>query len=50
MLEYAISIKYMLAGYAVILVVLAVYVISLVIRWRSLEQVLHSLEGRKKKD
>jgi hypothetical protein len=50
MLEYAISIKYMLAGYAVILIVLAVYVISLFIRWRNLEQDLHLLEDIRKND
>jgi hypothetical protein len=44
MLGYAISIRYMLAGYSVILIVLAVYIISLFIRWRSLKQDLHSLE------
>jgi|BarGraIncu01121A_1022015.scaffolds.fasta_scaffold101378_2 hypothetical protein len=44
MLGYAISIKYMFAGYAVILVVLAVYIVSFFIRWRSLKRDLHALE------
>jgi len=44
MIEYAVSIKYMLAGYAVILGVLALYIASLFIRWRNLKQDLETLK------
>lgn len=44
MIEYATSMKYMLAGYAVILTVLAIYIVSLFIRWRNLKRDLHTLE------
>ena len=44
MIEYAISIKYMLAGYTVILTVLALYIISLFIRWRNLKRDLQTLK------
>ena len=50
MLGYAISIKYMLAGYAVILVVLTVYIVSLFIRWRNLKRDLRALEVINKKE
>lgn len=50
MLGYAISIKYMLAGYGVIFSVLAVYLISLAVRWRNLKRDLHSLEEIGKKE
>jgi len=49
MIEYATSIKYMLAGYAVILTVLALYIISLFIRWRNLERDLHTIKKIYKK-
>ena len=49
MLGYAISIKYMLAGYAVILIVLGLYLVSLFVRWRNLKRDLHSLEEVDKK-
>jgi hypothetical protein len=44
MIEYAISIKYMLAGYTVILTVLAIYITSLFIRWRTLKRDLQTLK------
>jgi CcmD family protein len=50
MLSYAISIKYMLAGYGVIFTVLAVYLFSLFVRWRNLKRDLHSLDEIGKKD
>lgn len=50
MLEYAISIKYMLAGYAVILTVLALYLVSLFIRWRNLKRDFQILNENQKKD
>jgi hypothetical protein len=40
----------MFAGYAVILVVLAVYVVSLLIRWCNLKRDLHALEEINKKE
>ncbi|MCX6035654.1 MAG: hypothetical protein NTV38_11865 [Chloroflexi bacterium] len=49
MIEYAISIKYMLAGYAVILSVLALYIVSLFIRWRNLKRDLQTLNEIQKK-
>ncbi|MBE3068382.1 MAG: hypothetical protein IMZ73_13305 [Chloroflexi bacterium] len=50
MIEYATSIKYMLAGYAVILTVLALYILSLFIRWRNLKRDLQTLKEIQKKD
>jgi hypothetical protein len=44
MIEYATSIKYMLAGYTMILTVLALYIISLFIRWRNLKKDLQTLK------
>jgi len=49
MIEYAISIKYMLAGYTVILTVLALYILSLFIRWRNLKRDLQTLKEIQKK-
>ncbi len=50
MIEYAISLKYMLAGYAVILTVLVLYIVSLFIRWRNLKRDLQMLKETQKKD
>ena len=49
MLETTLSIKYMLAGYSIILTVLAVYLISLVVRWKNLKRDLTTLEEIAKK-
>jgi len=49
MIEYAISIKFMLAGYTVILAVLALYIISLLIRRRNLKRDLQTLKEIQKK-
>ena len=49
MIPYDVSIKYMTAGYAVILLVLAVYLISLVVRWRDLQRDLQTLEELQQK-
>ena len=49
MLDYAVSMKYMLAGYVVILSILAIYLVSLVVRWRNLKrdmEVLKELQGK----
>ena len=50
MLNEAISKNYMLAGYAVILTVLALYIVSLFIRWRNLKRDLQTLKEIQKKD
>jgi hypothetical protein len=50
MIEYTISIKYMLAGYAVIFTVLALYLVSLFIRWRNLKRDLQLLKETQKTD
>lgn len=44
MIPYDISIKYMLAGYSIIMIVLAIYLASLVIRWRELQNDLKNLQ------
>lgn len=49
MLGYAISIKYMIAGYTVILIILAIYLVSLFVRWLSLSRDLRFLEENNKK-
>jgi hypothetical protein len=49
MIEYAISIKYMIAGYVVILSVLAIYIVSLFVRWRALKRDLQMLKELQKK-
>jgi hypothetical protein len=49
MIAYATSIKYMLAGYVVILTVLALYLVSLFIRWRNLKRDLQILKEIQKK-
>ena len=48
MIPYAISIKYMVAGYAVIFVVLTIYIISLITRWQRLKHDLLTLENLEK--
>lgn len=40
--------NYMIAGYAVALIVLAIYLVSLIVRWRNLRQELELLEEMKK--
>jgi hypothetical protein len=45
MIAYAISIKYMIAGYAAIFIVMTLYIVSLVIRWQKLKQDLQTLEN-----
>jgi CcmD family protein len=49
MLDTAISIKYMLAGYAVVLVLIPAYLVSLVLRRRALKRKLQDLEELAKK-
>jgi CcmD family protein len=48
MIPYATSIKYLLAGYTVIFVILAVYFVSLFLRWRKLQRDLRMLVKAKK--
>ncbi len=44
MIPYATSIKYMIGGYSVIFGILAIYLISLVVRWQRMKRDLKSLE------
>jgi CcmD family protein len=44
MIAYAVSIKYMLAGYTAIFIVLIAYLVSLFLRWRKLKRDLQDLE------
>jgi Flp pilus assembly protein TadB len=43
-IAYAVSIKYMFAGYATIFVVLMAYLVSLFLRWRKLKRDLQFLD------
>jgi hypothetical protein len=45
MISYAISIKYMLAGYAIIFLALAVYIISLFIRWNKFKRDMETIRN-----
>lgn len=38
MIPYSTSVQYMLAGYTAIFIVLALYIISLFVRWRKLKR------------
>lgn len=49
MIPYDISIKYMIAGYCVILIVLAVYLASYFVRWKNLKRDLKTLQEIEKK-
>jgi hypothetical protein len=49
MLNEVISKNYMIAGYAAMLSVLAVYLVSLFIRWRNLKRDLKTLKDFQKK-
>jgi len=44
MIPYATSIKYMIGGYSAIFVMMAVYLISLVLRWRRMKRDRRMLE------
>ncbi len=48
MIPYAISLKYMIAGYAVIFIVLTIYLVNLLIQWRRLKRDLKALEDLQK--
>ncbi len=50
MISYAISIKYMLAGYAVIFLVLAAYIVSLIIRWKRYRRDLETIKNLEKEE
>lgn len=50
MLDYAVSIKYMLAGYGIIFLVLSGYLISLYVRWKNLTRDYQTLFALMKKD
>jgi hypothetical protein len=49
MIDPVVSIKYMLGGYAAITIVLAVYLVSLIVRWRNLKRDLKTLDEIQKK-
>jgi hypothetical protein len=49
MLPYDVSIKYMLAGYAVIFITLAIYLVSLLARWKKLRRDLNALRQIERK-
>jgi len=49
MIPYEVSIKYMLAVYIVILLVLAAYLTSLFVRWKNLKRELKALQEIEKK-
>jgi uncharacterized protein HemY len=49
MIPFATSIKYMLAGYSVILFVLIIYLVSLFIRFRNLKRDIQMFEEIRKK-
>jgi hypothetical protein len=44
MIPYAVSIKYMLVGFTAILLILAIYLASLFIRWRRLKRDLQTFQ------
>jgi hypothetical protein len=48
MIPYAISLKYMIAGYAVIFIVLTIYLVNLFIQWQRLKRDLQTLEDLQK--
>ncbi len=48
MIPYATSIRFMIAGYTVIFLILAVYLISLILRWRRLKRDLQMLQNLNK--
>jgi hypothetical protein len=48
MIPFAVSLKYMIAGYAVIFIVLAIYLVNLLIQWRRLKHDLETLEDLQK--
>ena len=49
MLDPVVSIKYMLAGYAVVLVIIPAYIVSLILRWRTQKRNLRDLDELKEK-
>lgn len=44
MIPNAVSIKYMLAGFTAIFLILAIYLVSLFVRWRRLKRDIQTLE------
>lgn len=49
MLPYDISLKYMIGGYAVIFIILTLYIISLLARWKTLRRDLQILQENEEK-
>jgi hypothetical protein len=44
MIPYAVSIKYMLVGYTAIFLVMAIYMVSLFVRWRRFKRDLQTFK------
>jgi hypothetical protein len=49
MIPYAVSIKYMIAGYTAIFTIQIVYLVSLVMRWRRLKRDIKMLDDLSQK-
>jgi hypothetical protein len=49
MIPYVVSLKYMIAGYAVIFIVLIIYLVNLFIQWQRLKNDLKTLEDLQKR-
>jgi hypothetical protein len=45
MIGYAVSIKYMLAGYTALFIIMTIYLVSLFLRWQRLKHDLQTLEN-----
>jgi hypothetical protein len=45
MIDFAISMKYMLSGYITLFVIMTLYMISLFLRWQRLKHDLQALES-----
>jgi hypothetical protein len=44
MIPYAISVKYMFAGYLVFFIIFTIYLVSLIVRWQRLKHDLRTFE------
>jgi hypothetical protein len=50
MIPYDLSIKYMIAGYFVIFIIISVYLVSLFIRWQRLKHDLQTFQTMEEKN
>jgi hypothetical protein len=48
MIEYAVSIKFMIIGYSIALIILGIYLVSLYLRWKRLQQDIKTLGSLEK--